>query len=491
MNITFYSINKKQNSTKRPADSGVTYDCKLKEECSILTPNIKLDLGLSTAPSFNYAYISDWGRYYFIKNWTFYNRLWEADLEVDVLGTYKTEIGNSNLYVLRSASSFDGKILDKAYPLIYSQTTHTILCDDNISLVGTGIGSSSTTAEDIWGNKSYHNGYVIVGTFSGVNDESVSYYYMNTSSFGNMATSLFNTIPSDFGDIADGVVKAIYNPIQYIVSCKWIPNIIPGVLPTSRSTIPCGYVDIAVGSCSNALNMTQNNIIYGIYIDIPVHPDTNTKGLYMNASPYTELILSFPPFCVTSLDVNKLAGYSSILCKVVLDIRTGQADLFVQPFNKSANTSGAIIYHTNCLWLVDLPLTQTTVDYIGALTQTVSPITHALGEGLKAGSLTSGVASVPSSISGINEALSPTPTTQGNMGVSTNFTSNARPRLCGIFFKTTNEDNDHYGKPLCKEVVINTLSGYVQCRDGDISLSATQEERETVSDYLVNGFFYE
>ena len=116
MNITFYSINKKQNSTKRPADSGVTYDCKLKEECSILTPNIKLDLGLSTAPSFNYAYISDWGRYYFVKNWTFYNRLWEADLEVDVLGTYKTEIGNSSMYVLRSASNYDTNIIDTYYP---------------------------------------------------------------------------------------------------------------------------------------------------------------------------------------------------------------------------------------------------------------------------------------------------------------------------------------------------------------------------------------
>ena len=491
MNITFYSINKKQNSTKRPADSGVTYDCKLKEEYSILTPNIKLDLGLSTAPSFNYAYISDWGRYYFVKNWTFYNRLWEADLEVDVLGTYKTEIGNSNLYVLRSASSFDGKIIDTAYPLIYSHTSQTNLCDDNITLVGTGVGSSSTTADVLWGNKGYEYGYVIVGTYGGVNDESISYYYMNTSSFGNMANALFNTIPNDFGDIADGIAKAIYNPIQYIVSCKWIPNIIPGVLPTSRSTVPCGYVNIEVGTCSNALNMIQNNLIYGIFIDIPEHPDTATKGLYMNASPYTELILSFPPFCVTSLDVNKLSGFTSILCKVVLDIRTGEADLFVQPYNKSTNTSGAIIFHATSLWLVDLPITQTTVDYISAMTQAITPISHALGEGVKQGSLTSGVSAVPSSISGINNSLSPVPTTQGSMGASINFTSNARPRLNAIFYKTTDEDNDHYGKPLCKDVKISTLSGYVQCRDGDISLNATQEEREIVSDYLVGGFFYE
>ena len=77
------------------------------------------------------------------------------------------------------------------------------------------------------------------------------------------------------------------------------------------------------------------------------------------------------------------------------------------------------------------------------------------------------------------------------MGVSINFTANARPRLSAVFYKTTNEDNDHYGKPLCEEVVINTLSGFVLCRDGDISLNATQEEREKVSDYLVSGFFYE
>ena len=162
MNITFYSINKKQNSTKRPNTDGVTYDCKLKEECSILTPNIKLDLGLSTAPSFNYAYISDWGRYYFVKNWTFYNRLWEADLEVDVLGTYKDEIGNSNLYVLRSASRFNGRIIDTAYPLIYDQTSQTNLCDNDITLVGTGTGQTSITADNIWGNRTYNYGYVIV-----------------------------------------------------------------------------------------------------------------------------------------------------------------------------------------------------------------------------------------------------------------------------------------------------------------------------------------
>ena len=491
MNITFYSINKKQNSTKRPNTDGVTYNCKLKEECSILTPNIKLDLGLTSAPSFNYAYISDWGRYYFIKNWTFYNRLWEADLEVDVLGTYRDEIGNANLYVLRSASRFNGRIIDTAYPLIYDQTSQTNLCDNEITLVGTGTGQTSITADNIWGNRTYDYGYVIVGTYGSIGDSSVSYYYMNTSSFGTMANSLFNTTPNDMGDIADGIKKAIYDPVKYIVSCKWIPNIIPGVSFTSKSSIPCGYVDLAVGTCSDSLDMLQNNIIYGIYIDIPTHPDSDTKGIYMNASPYTELVLSFPPFCVTSLDVNKLSNYTSLLCKVVLDVRTGQADLFVYPFNKSTSTSGSLLFHTTSLWLVDLPITQTTVDFIGGLTQAITPITHALGEGLKSGTLVSGVASVPSSISGINDALSPVPTTQGNMGVSINFTANARPRLNAIFYKTTNEDNDHYGKPLCEEVVINTLSGFVLCRDGDISLNATQEEREKVSDYLVSGFFYE
>ena len=109
--VNFYNFAKRENSTARPS-GGTSFNCILKSESSIINPTIELQLSIDTAPSYNYAYIPSYNRYYFVKEWTFNNRLWSASLSVDVLATYKTEIGNSFLYVTRSSAAFVRSIGD-------------------------------------------------------------------------------------------------------------------------------------------------------------------------------------------------------------------------------------------------------------------------------------------------------------------------------------------------------------------------------------------
>ena len=66
--IRFYQFNKKENSTARPSSSGGTsYNCVLKDNCSIETPEIELNV--KPSDWYNYAYISDFDRYYHVTNW--------------------------------------------------------------------------------------------------------------------------------------------------------------------------------------------------------------------------------------------------------------------------------------------------------------------------------------------------------------------------------------------------------------------------------------
>jgi hypothetical protein len=51
---------------------------------------------------------------------------------------------------------------------------------------------------------------------------------------------------------------------------------------------------------------------------------------------------------------------------------------------------------------------------------------------------------------------------------------------------------DKIGSPLYKAVVINTLSGFVLCKDATIALTiATGHEEEAITSFLNGGFYYE
>ena len=47
------------------------------------------------------------------------------------------------------------------------------------------------------------------------------------------------------------------------------------------------------------------------------------------------------------------------------------------------------------------------------------------------------------------------------------------------------------GRPLYKNVNINTLNGYVQCANASIDIPALGNDRDTVNGFLNNGFYYE
>ena len=104
-----------------------TVNGTLKEECTIVDPEILVEYtgALTTA---NYAYISEFGRYYFIKNAESYrNNLWSIQLHTDVLKSFASDILSSPAIIARSSSNFNMMLNDDHYftqenPYIFTQT---------------------------------------------------------------------------------------------------------------------------------------------------------------------------------------------------------------------------------------------------------------------------------------------------------------------------------------------------------------------------------
>ena len=88
--VKFYNFEKRNNSVKRPDDSitHTDYNCRVLNGTGILNPKIELDIGLTANPArFNYCYIPDFQRYYYVREWSFERGLWIPSCNVDVLAT--------------------------------------------------------------------------------------------------------------------------------------------------------------------------------------------------------------------------------------------------------------------------------------------------------------------------------------------------------------------------------------------------------------------
>lgn len=126
MNIIFYTNDSPDNEVTKTLTQQYSATGELHENCSIINPVITCEVENVTAakiPLINYAYISDFGRYYFVRNITFIGKLVRFDMHVDVLSSFATELKNHNAIVARQQNKYnlylqDGMIKTYANPHI-------------------------------------------------------------------------------------------------------------------------------------------------------------------------------------------------------------------------------------------------------------------------------------------------------------------------------------------------------------------------------------
>lgn len=464
-------FSKRLNSTLRPPrDGGTEYDCVLKDGSGLVSPVITLNLGLINPPTgFNYCYIPAFNRYYRVREWFFNDALWSAQLDCDVLASYKDQIGAATLYVLRSASFHNDNVVDEKYPMLASATNQKV--DSDINFVS-----------------SFSAGTYVIGVLSGGNSATgaVSYYAMTPTNFSNFAEEMFSddnfNISEITEDISSDLWKSLFNPYQYISACLWLPFEYQS--GESVTKVKFGWWDNfpLTGSLINTVTHTIDG-----YITVPKHPQAATRGNYLNMSPFTSYILHIMPFGDIPIDGGKILNYSQLHIRILVDLGTGKAILTVYGYGGDIQTQ-KLLATQSCMLGVQIPIAQVNSDVIGTATSAVSGIAGVIGSVMKgdiAGAIQQGSSAVGNAVDNITPDL----TGGGSQGSAAAFRENIA--LYATFHDVASWDVEHYGRPLMERRQISTCKGFVQVADGDVSLPATADECERVAELLESGFYYE
>lgn len=149
MIIDLYLNNSENNSFDKKLTMVRNMNGNLRQETSIINPVIIFEYA-STLPVFNYVYIPDFKRYYFVKNVvSVRTNLWEMSLHVDVLSSFKNEILENTGTIARQENQWnmyldDGTFRSYSNPLIqFKKFPNQDLLTDNtlVLIVAGGISS--------------------------------------------------------------------------------------------------------------------------------------------------------------------------------------------------------------------------------------------------------------------------------------------------------------------------------------------------------------
>ena len=110
MDLRLYYTSDENNKIKKTLSSALVLTGTMRDSSSIIKPVILVE-GISFN-AYNYAYIPNFDRYYFIKGITNYrNNLWILELECDVLMSFKSSILNMNCILLETEKKGADKYL--------------------------------------------------------------------------------------------------------------------------------------------------------------------------------------------------------------------------------------------------------------------------------------------------------------------------------------------------------------------------------------------
>lgn len=480
----FYTFAKRKNSTKVPGSSDTydEYNVYLKDDTSIINPDIVLDTGDYTArPLYNYVLIEDLNRYYFIDDIVSDGRLWIFKCSVDVLGTCRGSIGRYSGYVLRSSHSYNGLIKDEMYPTVAVPSSASQ--ENNAPFMRAGAYHINT-----------QQGCFVVGLINNIGSNaakygSVFYALMDKAALAQLTQKALTdcvttTNNFDFGDASQALQNSIVNPLQYIASVTWFPldidDVKAGTSEISTLKLFDWPVTITEGHAYALVNtppVHEENVTF----NLQKHPQAASRGSYLNGSPFTEITLTSGAFGSFDLNPNLIAGDTTLTLNYKIDLLEGTGVLTVYG-------SVTTIAQVKAQIGVPIQLSQVTRDYIGAVTSGVGGGLSLLG-GLFTGDFAGGIMNAASGVGNAVKGSAAKVLSIGSNGGVADL--DFKTRLDYVFWNLAPEDRADIGRPYCAVAQLSTIPGYLKLESGNIEIPVLADEQQMVKDYLEQGFFYE
>lgn len=471
MRATLYNINKKVNSTALPS-GGVSTPCDLKEPCSHVRPTL---LFATVEPfDYNYIYLDRFNRYYWIDECVWVNGIWQVTAHVDVLATYRDDIISSTLYITRSAVVYDSSVIDTMYPA----TTHVYTPSTRYDLPGW----SSTPA--------LQGGSYVVGMVNGAGTAwgSLCYYVLSTQQMSLLRSYMMASDDQwdTVTEISGQVIKALIDPLKYVVSCKWFP--LPPTDTTDATTVDFGFWQAPIPDAKK-LNWLIRSVEFDI--DLPEYPSSHSVfGDWQLRPPYAEYELVAMPWGKLPIDRYSV-GDNGLHVLITVDFVTGLSTLYV--YRRSTATDidydgDSLIGTLSCNLGVNQQLSQIIYDFMPSSISTVGVVSAGVKDVTALyGSLFSGN-DVGSAFLGANANLSSVGTTEGFGAVSRGGSVYIQAR----YFIPVAGDNVEQGRPYCHySPMSQAVGGFCKVAHGGVECNGTATEKTELSSYLEGGFYLE
>lgn len=474
--VNFYTFSKKKNSTKRPTGSGTTFNCVLKEGSGVLDPVIVLSTG--NPSGYNYAYISSFGRYYFINEWYSDHDMWIAHLSVDVLASWKSQITGSSQYVVRSGSAVNPYLQDSVYPMSARREFDSSTINAPFTFANSRYVVAVSNADATANSKINGLQYMIMSKAQIVEFMRV---LLTDDYFGAGATE------AAFG-LTFPILKSIVNPVQYIGEAYILPFTPHQDDTVSLSNVFTGWWNLTgfTGSKPAAISNDRQQVLYSITRDITInkHPQIGlTSKLYLNFAPYVERVLYAGPFGSIVLNdtiIGQLLGNNtSITIKAKIDVDfKGHAILYV--YNESPYI---VIERREADLAIPIPLTQSKQD--------IAPV----GDAILTGSVGLATGEIPGGIfSGIKDAVSsivPTMQTIGRQGSMLGIYEDWHFQIEYRYISEGSSAANLEGSPLCEVKQLSSLTGFCMVDKPYLDIAAYDPEYDQISAFMSGGFFLE
>ena len=470
LTLTIYQFAKKNNSTAQPPANAQSrqYSGLLIDDTNVVNPMIRLlyVTNASYPVNYNYAYIPDLGRYYFIDSWKWTAEGWIASMTVDVLATYKTQIGAMSLYIERADNAYDGRIIDTFYP---ARTE-----------VASNIGTVAWQAPF---QNSVYNGSFVIGVQSKDGEYgSIAYYALSYSAMRNLCDALLDdSILQGFSanDASLALQKAIVDPLSFIKSCVFVP-LAPSVAGTnSISAVKIWNWEPNV--LGYRLDQANPQKSFSAIINLNDHPQVS-RGVYMNAAPFTKNEIFIPTAGKIELDSTITLNHPFLNLVAFFDPRTGEGRVRVYA-GTSLQDAHYILGDLSANFGVQIQLSQVTRDYIDTASNTLGVI----------GDIFSGHwGDAFRNAGNALKSSAPHPSSTGGQGSLANLFRNIEFQQ--IFYYALAEDRSHNGRPYCQITTPAAIpnGGYMIAQHAEIEIStALSDEIRMLADYLTGGFFYE
>lgn len=448
----------------------------LREPSDLINPSITIEY--SGLPLANYAYISGFGRYYFITNITsIATNLWRLDMHEDVLMTFrgtKNDINSTGIYGLsafidRSEDSPFTNLTDTLYPMRANASR-------------TRVNAAPTDNTKTW-----------EGTAAFLNPNNTKLHYMMF--FNGVAKSVAPAVdyPSTFvlGHIltdAPGLFKVMNDlngqtsvsgktPADYITSLKYYPYALQAVSNAIVTVIdfPGLWTDLALSAAASQANEKQFTFTWSATLTAP-----SSVNFFRNYAPYTNISVTFLPFGRFMLDPSLIFGdgesTATVYFTVVCDVLSGDAILYYGTSSSTAN-----IYLGSSNIAIDCPMTSSSYSLakvVGGLSSLVGGIAAA-----KSGD-------VLSAASGVIDFASAFDASGSSMTAGNSKIIDTVPHVDIITHNINGTAPALYGNPMASRAILGTLTGFTKVGTvhiENLASVATRDEQDEIEQLLTSG----